>query len=184
MPNLRVVDEDDLETEVEEEEEDDKQTSDITEAEKVEFLQMIRQGLNRMEAARVLGYKARCWRAVCSPHSQFYDEDFANAYAEAANSPEHQSHFLERLRSETMRRAMLDSDRLLEKLNMVHDPEWAVLRQKDVNVSINVLIQQAFKTLPTEKLEQLLAWLEENDSDVIDAGSLPGLPALPPAVDA
>lgn len=189
MADLRVVDEDELGAEVEapyDEDEEEKTTADITEAEKVEFLQLVRQGLNRMEAARVLGYKARCWRAVCSPHSQFYDEDFSKHYAEAIGSFEYAEHRLERLRAETQRRALNDSDRLLEKMMMVHDPEWAVLRQKDVNVSVNVLIQQVFKTLPTEKLEQLLAWLEEgNDPDTLDPAdfAIP-VPALPPAVDA
>jgi hypothetical protein len=183
MADLHLVADDEL-GEIEDEDEEEKHTSDITEAEKVEFLQHIRAGLNRMEAARVLGYKGRHWRALGSPHSQFYDEDFARAYAEAIGSFEYAEHRLERLRAETQRRAMMDSDRLLEKMMMVHDPEWSVLRQKDVNVSINVLIQQVFKTLPTEKLEQLLAWLEEgNDPDTLDAADFMA-PALPPAVDA
>lgn len=152
---------------------------DITEAEKVQFLQLVRQGHNRQEAAKVLGYKARPWRAVCSPTSPFYDEDFANAYAEAVGSPEAKLYFIERLREETMRRAMMDSDRLLEKLMLVHDPDWVPLRQKDVNVNIHAYIQQHFKDLPTDLLEQLLAALDkEAAGEIIEGEAHELLPAV------
>ena len=140
--------------------------ADITEAEKVQFLELVRQGHNRQEAGKVLGYKARPWRAICSPSSPHYDEDFANAYADAIGSPEAKFHFIERLREETTRRALTDSDRLLEKLMLVHDPDWVPLRQKDVNVNIHAYIQQHFKDLPTELLEQLLAALEGQEEIV------------------
>ncbi len=137
--------------------------ADITESEKVEFLQFCRQGFNRQEAAQALGYKARPWRAITSPESPYFDEDFTNRYMEVRGSPEAKMNMLERLREEGFRRAMLDSDRLLEKWLMVHDPEWAVLRQKDVNVNITAVLQQRFKDLPTHLLEQLLAHLDETE---------------------
>jgi hypothetical protein len=135
--------------------------ADITEAEKYEFLQLIYQGYNRQEAAKSLGYKARCWRSLCSPRSLFYDEDFANAYADAAHSPENQSNFLERLRAETTRRALTDSDQLLTKMMMVHDPEWSVLRQKDVRIDVHAVLEQRLGMLSAEQLRQLLAWMDE-----------------------
>ena len=149
--------------------------SDITEAEKAQFLQLVRQGYNRQEAAKVLGYKARPWRAVCSPSSPHYDEDFAIAYADAVGSPEAKHYFLERLREETQRRALLDSDRLLEKLMLVHDPDWVPLRQKDVNVNIHAYIQQHFKDLPTDLLEQLLAALDAQAGEIVE-GEINELP--------
>lgn len=154
--------------------------SDITEGEKVHFLQLTRQGLNRQEAAKILGYKARPWRAITSPSSPHYDEDFANAYADAVGSPEAKMYFVERLREETMRRAMLDSDRLLEKMMLVHDPDWDKLRAKDVNVNIHAYIQQHFKDLPTELLEQLLAALDAQAAGEIVEGEGH---ELPPAVE-
>lgn len=155
--------------------------SDITAAEKAQFLQLVRQGHNRQEAAKVIGYKARPWRAVCSPASPFYDEDFANAYADAIGSPEAKLYFLERLREETVRRALTDSDSLLTKLMLVHDPEWAPLRQKDVNVNIHAYIQQHFKDLPTDLLEQLLSALDKEAAGEIVEGEVH---ELPPAGDA
>lgn len=142
--------------------------SDITEAEKVEFVQLVRQGLNRQEAAKALGYRARPWRAITMPSSPFYDEDFANEYADAIGSPGAKLFFVERLREETTRRALNDSDRLLEKLMLVHDPEWVPLRQKDVNVNIHAYIQQHFKGLPTDLLEELLAALDRQADEIVE----------------
>lgn len=162
-----------------EEEEVELTAADITAAQKVEFLQLTRQGYNRQEAAAALGYRARPWRAITSPESRFYDEDFANAYADAKGSPEARLNMVERLREEGFRRAMVDSDRLLEKYLMVLDPEFAVLRQKDVNVNIHAVIQQHFKDLPTELLEQLLAALDAQagDQPQIVEGEFMELPA-------
>jgi hypothetical protein len=146
----------------------ERQVSEITEAEKVEFLQLIRQGLDRQEAANALDYKGRHFRAICSPQSPYYDEDFARAYGEAIGSLEHEQHRLERLRAEGFRRAMTDSDRLLEKYLMVYDPDWAVLRQKDVNVNVHAIIQQRLKVLPTDLLEQVLAALDKAELEQVE----------------
>lgn len=144
----------------EEERKKDRAVSEIKETDKYEFLQMVRQGLDRQEAANALGFHGRHFRALCSPKSRFYDEEFARSYGEVIGSVEHEQHRLERLRSEGFRRAMTDSDRLLEKYLMVYDPDWAVLRQRDVNVNVNALIEQRLKVLPTPLLKQVLDALD------------------------
>lgn len=151
----------------------------ISSAEKYEFLQLVHQGLDRSEAARRLGYVGRHFRAICSPQSPFYDEDFAREYGEAISSLEYETNRLERLRAEATRRALIDSDRLLEKLLMVHDPDWEKLRERrtDVNVTVQAFVQQHFRSLPTERLEQILAWLEENEQMTIE-GHARELPAV------
>lgn len=149
---------------------------DISEAEKVVFLERIRSGQDRQEAANALGYKARPWRSICSPQSRWYDEDFARAYAEAIGSHEFAEGRLERLRAEGFRRAMIDSDRLLIKLLEVYDPDWEKLRQKDVNVNVNVLIERVFDKLSTEQLRQLQQWLD--DGHAIEDADFIELPAL------
>lgn len=163
----------------------ERTTSDITEQEKVLFLQNIYQGLNRKEAAYALGYRGKHFRALCSPSSPHYDEDFKIAYDEALGSFEHAESYLERLRAEADRRALLDSDRLLEKLLMVHDPKWSVLRERksEQNVNIAVLVQQQLKELPTARLQQILDLIEE--SEVVDGefAELPPAGPVPPAVD-
>ena len=149
--------------------------ADVTEAEKVEFLQRIRTGLDRQEAAKALGYKGRHFRALCSPQSPFYDEDFARSYGEAIGSLEHEQFRLERLRAEGFRRAMTDSDRLLEKHLMVHDPDWQKLRERDVNVNVHAVIENYFRSLPAERLDQIIAWLDEQQGEIVD-GELVELP--------
>lgn len=156
----------------------ERTVSEITEAEKAQFLIYIRQGLNRQEAANQLDFKGRHFRALCSPESKFYDEDFAAAYGDAIGSLEHRAGHLERLRAEANRRALTDSDRLLEKLLMVYDPDWQVLRQKDVNVNVNVLVERVFSKLPLERKRELLSWLEE-----LEGAEDAEFEALPPAVD-
>lgn len=141
----------------------ERTVAEIEETDKFQFLQMVRQGMNRQQAANALDFKGRHFRSLCSPQSPYYDEDFAREYGEAVGSLEHAEGRLEMLRSEGIRRAMIDSDRLLEKFLMVYDPDWAVLRQKDVNISLEVVVQRYFKNLPTEKLEQILQWLDENE---------------------
>ena len=146
---------------------------DITTAEKYEFLQLIHQGLDRSEAARRLGYVGRHFRAICSPQSPFYDEDFAHDYGQAISSVEYDTNRLERLRAEAQRWALISSDRLLEKLLMVHDPDWSVLRERktESNVNIAVLVQQQLKELPTDKLEQILSLIESGetvDAEIIE----------------
>ena len=144
----------------------ERSPGDIMEAEKYEFLHLIKQGYNRSEAAQSLGFRGRHFRSVCSPKSMFYDEDFAREYGLAIGSLEYEHNRLERLRDEAQRRALGGSDRLLEKLLMVHDPEWEVLRQKttDVNINIRALVETHFKALPVERLEQILQWVEENET--------------------
>ena len=144
---------------------------DITEAEKYEFLHLCRQGLDRQEAAAALGYKARPWRSLTSPLSPFYDEEFTNAYGQAKSSPEASLNYQDRLRERINHFAMAGEVRLLEKLALVHLPEWQKLREKDTNVNVRVVFQQYLKDLPTELLERVLEAIEGGGSasDVIDA---------------
>lgn len=146
----------------------DRSVSEITEAEKVEFLQMIRHGLDRQEAANALGFHGRHFRALCSAKSHFYDEEFARAYGEAIGSMEHEQHRLERLRAEGFRRAMTDSDRLLEKYLMVYDPDWQKLRSTEHTVNVHALIEQRLKVLPTPLLKQVLEALDSK-AEIEDA---------------
>jgi hypothetical protein len=162
----------------------ERTVADISEAEKVEFLQSIYAGLDRQEAAKALGYKGKHFRALCSPNSPYFDEEFKVAYDEAQGSFEHAESRLERLRAETWRRAMTDSDRLLEKLNMVHDPDWSVLRQKDLNVNVRAVISQYLDGLPASKLEKIIALLDEGHGQEVIEGIAHELPVTAGGNDA
>ena len=150
----------------------ERTAGDISEGEKLEFIQLVRQGLNRQEAAHTLDLTPRLFRSLCSPHSPFYDEDFARSYGDAIGSLEYEQHRLERLRAEAQRRALLDSDRLLEKLLMVYDPDWQKLREKETKITVDIVVQRVFNKLPTDKMEQLVAWLEELEQANVIEGEI------------
>jgi hypothetical protein len=152
----------------------ERSPGDISAAEKYEFLHLVRQGLNRKEAANMLGYKGRHFRSICSPLSMFYDEEFAAEYGQVIGSVEFAHNHLERLRDAATERALGGSDRILEKLLMIHDPDWKVLREREVNVNIRQVLEMHFRSLPTERLEQLLSWMDEMET--IDATEVRELP--------
>lgn len=143
-----------------EEELPERGVADITEVEKYEFIQLILQGYDRREAALALRYKARPWRSLTSTLSPFYDEEFTNAYGEAKGSPEAKMNYVERLRDRIRELAFDGETRLLEKEGMVHLPEWAVLRQKTVDINVHAILEQQLKILPTELLKRVLDVLE------------------------
>lgn len=158
----------------------EKGVSDITAADKYEFIQLTSQGYDRSEAALVLGYKARPWRSLTSQMSPFYDEEFTRAYYDAKGTPEANLNYIERVREMVNHRAMTDSDRLLEKIALVHLPEWQVLRQRDVNINVRAVFEAQLKELPTELLDKIIEALETGH--VIDAEPA-DFDELPPAVE-
>ena len=156
--------------------------ADITETEKYEFLQLIRQGYDRREAALALRYRARPWRALTSPLSPYYDEEFTNAYFDAKGSPDAKMNYVERLRDRVRELAFAGETRLIEKEAMVHLPEWAVLRQKTVDINVHAILEQQLKILPTELLQRVMDFLENGgDLDELEAEDAE-IFELPPAV--
>ena len=141
-----------------------RSAADITEAEKYQFLQLRRQGYDRREAALVLGYRARPWRALTSLKSPFYDEEFAKSDLEATNSLEAKLNLVDQIREEVKRRAFAGSERLLEKMAMVYVPEWAVLRQKNVEVNVRAILEQKLPQIPTELLQKVIAAIDAGET--------------------
>lgn len=154
----------------------ERTAGDISVQEKVLFLQRVREGLNRQEAAFSLDIKPRLFRSLCSPQSPFYDEEFARDYGEAVGSLEHEQFRLERLRAEGLRRALVDSDRLLEKFLMVYDPDWEKLRTREVNISVDVVIERVFKKLPLDQVQQIRDWLRAEQAAEVVEGEIVELP--------
>lgn len=140
---------------------------------KARFLDLVAQGYTRPEAAAALDGNARQYRALCNPASPNYDDKFAKAYAEITEPDgEHHTGLVERLRTATLERALRNSDRLLEKVNIIHDPDWAVHKPQSMQINFNIdEIRQEFRQLPDGDLE---AYIEKKQreleaGDVIDA---------------
>ena len=97
---------------------------------------------------------------------------FARQFNEITESGEHLENFIERLRAAGVKRAVADSDRLLEKYSLIYDPDWDVLRTQKIDVTTNIeaLLQAHFNSLNAEQLRQIISWVKENDeANIIDA---------------
>lgn len=139
----------------------------ISEQMKAEFLELVKAGFNRQEATHQINkdfgstFTARNWRALCSPQAISYDKEFAGAYEEAMEGKEHSQARLERLRAAAHERAMRDSDRLLEKLLIVYDPDWAVFRSQRLEIEGNLeVFANYLKGLSPETLARVREELE------------------------
>lgn len=140
-----------------------------TDEDRRDFLELYRQGMQRPEAAKQLGYTGSQFRALCNPNAANYDKIFARQYNEITESGEHLENFIERLRVAGISRAIIDSDRLLEKYSLIYDPDWEVLRTTkiDVNTNIEALLHAHFQSLSAEQLRQIIAWVKENNEENI-----------------
>lgn len=143
-----------------------------TDEAKRDFLELYRQGYQRPEAAKELGYTGSQFRALCKQGAPNYDPVFARQFNEITESGEHLENFIERLRAAGVKRAVADSDRLLEKYSLIYDPDWDVLRTQKIDVTTNIeaLLQAHFNSLNAEQLRQIISWVKENDeANIIDA---------------
>ncbi len=150
----------------------------IDEDMKDRFLDLIADGYSRPEAAQALGASPRQFRSMCNPKSHRYDEEFARQYeALTEKGGEHDTAALERLRSATWERALRNSDRMLEKLNVIHDPDWAVHKPQAMQINFNKTEQLAV-ILPELSTEEILELRQriENGIGQLEAG--------PPIIDA
>lgn len=136
----------------------------ITQEMMVEFLEHLRSGLTRPEAAKLVGSTGTRFRALCNPDAANYDERFTRIYDEVmVSGGEHEQNRLEMIRAEVMRRALEGEVRLLEKLSIVYDPDWAFFRNQRVEVqgSLDSFVQAHFSHLSSGQLETLLEWVEQ-----------------------
>ena len=147
---------------------------EITDDLKERFLDLVANGYTRPEAASALGASARQLRACCNPQSHRYDNAFAKEYARLTEKDgEHHAAYVERLRAATLERALRSSDRMLEKLNIIHDPDWAVHKPQAMQINFNIdEIRAEFAQLPDEALQAYVAQLQRQKEleagDIID----------------
>lgn len=148
--------------------------ADITEELKDDYIDLILNGYKPDVAATRLGSTGTQFRKCRSSNSQWYDEEFALRYADAIVSDEHATAFLERIRGKVAELALEDGNvRLLEKLSMIYDPAWEPLRNPNLNVNVNVLLEQAAPGLTRPELERLReALLEAQKAKELESGDV------------
>lgn len=150
---------------------------EITDDLKERFLDLIADGFTRQEAAKAVGSTPRQFRALCSPKSHRYDEEFARQYAKLTEKDgEHQDGLVERLETAAIERAIRSSDPLLTKLLTIHSKDWAIHRPQAMQLNFNAdKMQLLFPNLSTETLEQMKRDLEQK--------RMGELPPGPPDID-
>lgn len=149
----------------------------ISDEQKREFLELYRQGYQRPEAAKSLGFTGSQFRTLCNPDSVHYDRVFSEQFKLIAESGEHQENFVDRLRAAGIRRALDDSDRLLEKYSLIYDPDWEKLQTQKQNINVNIesLMHNHFQHLNAAQIRQIIAWVKAHeDESIIDVIKMPG----------
>jgi hypothetical protein len=145
----------------------------ISDEEKERFLELIASGYSRPEAADALGQTGRRFRALCSEKSPYYDADFRRRFEKlTAKGGEYEANLRERLQAAAIERGLHSSDRLLEKLLVIHDPDWEAFKPSQFQGNVNI-----------EKLAILLPGLSNETLDAVirELESRPELKALPAA---
>lgn len=167
--------------------EEQSSSGPITDEQREEFLNLIREGWLRPRAAREVGSTGTKFRGLAKR-----DPDFKKAYDEAVEIGE--PSWRENLREEYRRRAFLNSDKLLHNLALVTLPEFEPLLS--TNLRIGNMNGEAFRLaaaehldmskLSDEEIDELRGILEKaakEDQQEIEEGKIAQLPlrALPKA---
>ena len=138
-----------------------KYADELTAKDKADFLKAIYEGQNRQQAAAQLDSTGTQFRRLCNPTSEHYDEKFADAYKLAITSEAHEQGRLEEIRDLVWERARKGDTRMIEKLAMIYDPDWATLRHQNLNVNVQ-MVARMLPHISTAELERALAELERD----------------------
>ena len=161
----------------------------ISEEQKEEFLNLIREGWTRPAAAREVGSTGTKFRGLATR-----DEEFKKAYDEAVEVGE--PAWRENLRAEYRRRAFLNSDKLLHNLALIELEEFKPLLE--TRFRIGNMDGEAFRLAAAEHLDmsklsdkeidelrEILTKASKDDQQEEKQGEVTQLPirALPPAAE-
>ena len=155
-----------------------KHVSEITEDDRAEFLDFLRDGLDQGAAARLIGTTGTQMRKFRRSHSVWFDPEFADACAAAEASSETAITRKERIDEMVWLAAEKGDWRAIEKLAYAYHPDFEHLRHSNLRVSGEIMVsaRQIFPHLTDEQLERIAQQKED------DEGTVP-LALLPPAVD-
>lgn len=135
------------------------QAGDLTPENKQDYLRLIHEGMNPAEAARHVGSTGTQFRRLLNPIGTHYDFDFAVAYRDAMLSEAHEKNRLEIIRDLVWEKARNGDTRMIEKLALIYDPDWATLRHQNFNLNVN-MVARMLPHISTAELERALAELE------------------------
>lgn len=145
---------------------DHKLAGELTEEDKADYLRLIQEGSNPAQAAHELGTTGTQFRRLRNADSEHYDPDFAAAFKLAITSEAHEQNRLERIRDLVWKRAEAGDARMIEKLALIYDPDWATLRHQNLNVNVQ-MVARMLPHISTAELERALAELD-SEKNVIE----------------
>jgi hypothetical protein len=150
-----------------------KYADELTAQDRADFIQAILEGQNRQQAAEQLGSTGTQFRRLCNPESVHYDATFATDYQAAITSEAHEQGRLEEIRDLVWERARKGDSKMIEKLALIYDPDWATLRHQNFNVNVQ-MVARMLPHISTAELERALAELEQEN---VVEGTVVELPA-------
>ena len=135
---------------------------------KQRFLELIRQGLKPNRAARELDSTGTQFRRLLNPDGAHHDPAFTEAYHAALRSDEHNRNLVEQLRDMQWDRAAAGDTRMIEKLSLIHDPDWEPLRHTNFRVDVNLIARM----LPGLSDEELARVIEQAEHETVTGPAL------------
>lgn len=142
-----------------------KLARDIDAEDKADYLRLILEGLNPAQAAHELGSTGTQFRRIRNEQSEWFDSEFAEAYRQAITSEAHERSRLERIRDLVWRQAEKGDARMIEKLALIYDPDWATLRHQNLNVNVQ-MVARMLPYISTAELERALVEIEQEKNVV------------------
>lgn len=139
-----------------------KHADELSAEDKADFIQAIYEGQNRHQAAEQLDSSGTQFRRLCNPASIHYDPEFSAAYQVAVTSESHEAGRLEEIRDLVWKRARGGDTKMIEKLALIYDPDWASLRHQNFNVNVQ-MVARMLPHISTAELERALAELEQEN---------------------
>jgi hypothetical protein len=149
---------------------------ELTDDHKIEFLELIYAGHRADTAAREVGTTGTQFKKLKNPSSQYYDEYFAEKWAEAEASEEHHRNREGSLRDLVDERSQT-SDAILKARMQAELPEYRHLRDHNVRHEISGVL--AHKVLPHVSKEALDAAIEAAEAErALERGEIKLLPPV------
>ncbi len=136
----------------------------LTPEQKEQYVEALYNGFDPAEAAQQIGTTGTNVRRFRSPNSIHYDPEFGEKVKAALGSDDHRSAQLERVRAEFYKRALAGSDRLMERLLMMIDPEYRLhngTQRLTVEADIRAIATRVLPDVPNDMLEAMILRLEE-----------------------
>jgi len=146
----------------------------LSDEQKADFLRLVYEGCNRHQAATQVGSTGTQFARLMNPHGVHHDPDLTAEYTKAITSEAHERNRLERIRDLVWQEAEAGNSKMIEKLALIYDPDWATLRHQNLNVNVQ-MVARMLPHIPTAELERALAEIEREKENTVE-GTVRELP--------